>query len=141
MAVERLYRRPAAPAELLIRGARVLDPRTAIDGAHDVLVRNGEIAELGAPGSLEAPEGAELVEGAGRHLFPGFVDPHVHLRTPGEEHKETLESGTRAAAAGGFVAIVAMPTPRRRSTTPRCWAPCARRRAARPACRPASWRP
>jgi dihydroorotase len=109
MAVERLYRRPAAPAELLIRGARVLDPRTAIDGAHDVLVRNGEIAELGAPGSLEVPEGAELVEGAGRHLFPGFVDPHVHLRTPGEEHKETLESGTRAAAAGGFVAIVAMP--------------------------------
>ena len=74
-----------------------------------MLVRDGEIAELGAPGSLEAPEGAELVDGEGRHLFPGFVDPHVHLRTPGQEHKEDLDSGTRAAAAGGFVAVVAMP--------------------------------
>ena len=67
------------------------------------------IAELGAPGTLAAPAGAEILEGAGRHLFPGFVDPHVHLRTPGQEHKEDLDSGTRAAAAGGYVAVVAMP--------------------------------
>ncbi|MDQ3850338.1 MAG: dihydroorotase, partial [Actinomycetota bacterium] len=80
-----------------------------LDGCHDVLVRGGEIAELSAPGALAAPGGAEIVDGHGRHLFPGFVDPHVHLRTPGQEHKEDLESGTRAAAAGGFCAVVAMP--------------------------------
>ncbi len=97
------------PADLLVRGAHVLDPRTGIDAPHDVLVRGGEIAELGAPGSLEAPDGAELIDGEGRHLFPGFVDPHVHLRTPGQEHKEDLDTGTRAAAAGGYVAVVAMP--------------------------------
>jgi dihydroorotase len=101
---------PAAkPADLLVREAHVLDPRTGLDGPADVLVRAGAIAEIGAPGSLSAPPGAETVEGAGRHLFPAFVDPHVHLRTPGQEHKEDLETGTRAAAAGGFCLVVAMP--------------------------------
>ena len=104
-----LESRPTPPADLLVTGAHVLDPRTGVDGRHDVLVRGGEIAEIGAPGSLEAPQGAEVLDGEGRHLFPGFVDPHVHLRTPGQEHKEDLDSGTRAAAAGGFVAVVAMP--------------------------------
>jgi dihydroorotase len=99
----------ARPADLLIREAHVLDPRTALDGPADVLVRGGTIAEIGAAGSLDAPAGAEVVEGAGRHLFPAFVDPHVHLRTPGQEHKEDLETGTRAAAAGGFGLVVAMP--------------------------------
>ena len=94
---------------MLVRGARVLDPGEGLDGTQDVLVRGGEVAEIGAPGSLEAPEGVEVVDGEGRHLFPAFVDPHVHLRTPGHEHKEDLETGTRAAAAGGFCAIVAMP--------------------------------
>ena len=101
--------RDSAPADLLIRGAHVLDPRAGIDAPHDVLVRGGEIAELGAPGALEAPAGAEVLDGEGRHLFPGFVDPHVHFRTPGQEHKEDLDSGTRSAAAGGFVAVIAMP--------------------------------
>ena len=105
----RLFFRDTPPADLLVRGAHVLDPRTRIDAPHDVLVRGGEIAEIGAPGSLEAPAGSEVLDGAGRHLLPGFVDPHVHLRTPGQEHKEDLDSGTRAAAAGGFVAVVAMP--------------------------------
>jgi dihydroorotase len=104
-----LDHRPTPPADLLIRGAHVLDPRAGLDGAHDVLVRGGEIAALGAPGSLEAPPGTEVLDGEGRHLLPGFVDPHVHLRVPGQEHKEDLDSGTRAAAAGGFVAVVAMP--------------------------------
>jgi dihydroorotase len=101
---------PAAkPADILVRQAHVLDPRTGLDGPADVLVRDGAIAEIGASGSLSAPAGAETVEGAGRHLFPAFVDPHVHLRTPGQEHKEDLETGTRAAAAGGFCLVVAMP--------------------------------
>jgi dihydroorotase len=97
------------PADVLVTGAHVLDPRTGHDGPADVLVRAGEVAELGAPGSLSAPDGAETVDGAGLHLFPAFVDPHVHLRVPGQEHKEDIETGTRAAAAGGFCAIVAMP--------------------------------
>jgi dihydroorotase len=100
---------PRPPAELLLRGAHVLDPGAGIDGAHDVLVRDGEIAEIGAPASLQAPAGAQVVEAEGKHLFPGFVDPHVHLRSPGAEHKEDLETGTRAAAAGGYCAVVAMP--------------------------------
>jgi dihydroorotase len=100
--------RPTPPADLLIRGAHVLDPRARVDAPHDVLVRGGEIAEIGGPGSLPA-DGVEVIDGYGRHLFPGFVDPHVHLRTPGQEHKEDLDSGTRAAAAGGYVAVVAMP--------------------------------
>jgi dihydroorotase len=104
-----LVHREQPPADLLIRAAHVLDPRAGIDAPHDVLVRGGVIAELGAPGTLEAPGGAEVLEGEGRHLLPGFVDPHVHLRVPGQEHKEDLDSGTRAAAAGGFVAVVAMP--------------------------------
>jgi dihydroorotase len=103
-----LESRPTPPADLLIRGAHVLDPRSGIDAPHDVLIRGGEVAELGAPGSLP-DDGVEVIEGEGRHVFPGFVDPHVHLRTPGQEHKEDLDSGTRAAAAGGYVAVVAMP--------------------------------
>ncbi len=101
-----LDQRPTPPADLLIRGAHVLDPRAGLDERLDVLVRGGEIAEIGR--DLEASE-AEVVDGEGRHLFPGFVDPHVHLRVPGQEHKEDLGSGTRSAAAGGYVAVVAMP--------------------------------
>ena len=72
-------------------------------------MRDGEIAELGESGSLEAPQGAEVVDAGGLHAFPAFVDPHVHLRTPGREDEEDIASGTRAAAAGGFCAILAMP--------------------------------
>src|SRR5579875_3587467 len=104
-----LSRRAAPPAQLLIRGAHLLDPRTGLDGPHDLLVRDGRIAELGAPGSLPAPAGVEVLDGEGLHVFPGFVDGHVHLRTPGQEYKEDLDSGTAAAAAGGFCAVVAMP--------------------------------
>src|ERR1700722_7714497 len=100
---------PRPPAELLLRGASVLDPASGIDGPHDVLVRGGENAELAPPGSSSAAPGAETIEAEGKHLFAAFVDPHVHLRTPGQEHKEDLETGTRAAAAGGYCAVVAMP--------------------------------
>ena len=106
----RLVRAPARPADLLVRGAHVLDPRTGLDGPHDVLVRDGEIAEIGAAGSLTRDRRRrDRSTAPGRHLFPAFVDPHVHLRTPGQEHKEDLETGTRSAAAGGYCAIVAMP--------------------------------
>jgi dihydroorotase len=109
MSAPQLVHAPAPDAALLLREAHVLDPRSGLDEPRDVLVRDGEIAELGAPGTLDAADVTEVVEAAGRHLLPAFVDPHVHLRTPGQEHKEDLETGTRAAAAGGFCAVLAMP--------------------------------
>ena len=105
----RLFHRERPPAELLIRGVRVLDPRSGLDEPRDILIAGGRIAELGAPGSLSAPDGGEAYDAAGKHAFPGFVDPHVHLRTPGQEYKEDLDTGTAAAAAGGFCTVIAMP--------------------------------
>ena len=109
MSETRLFGREAQPADLLIRGAHVLDPRSGIDEPHDVLIRGGQIAELGAPDTLPADEGTTTIQATGKYAFPGFVDPHVHLRTPGQEYKEDLDTGTAAAAAGGFCAVVAMP--------------------------------
>jgi dihydroorotase len=101
--------RAAPPAELLVRGAHLLDPRTGLDGPGDLLVRGGCVAELAAPGTLEAPAEAEELDAAGLHAFPAFFDPHAHLRVPGREDEEDIESGTRAAAAGGFAGVLAMP--------------------------------
>jgi dihydroorotase len=96
-----------APKEnLVVRGARVLDSGEGIDATLDVRVDEGMIAELGT--GLRA-NGHRVVEGDGLVLAPAFVDPHVHLRTPGREDEETVVSGTRAAAAGGYCAILAMP--------------------------------
>jgi dihydroorotase len=108
-AKSQLFQRPGQPAELLISNAWVLDPRSGLDGAHDVLVREGVVAEIAAPHSIQPQAGTRTIDAAGRHLFPGFVDPHVHLRTPGQEYKETIATGSAAAAAGGFVQIIAMP--------------------------------
>ena len=85
-----------------------MDPRAGLDGPSDVLVRDGRDRRARATGS-SAPEGAEVVDAAGLHALPAFVDPHVHLRTPGREDEEDVDSGTRAAAAGGYCAILAMP--------------------------------
>jgi dihydroorotase len=104
---ECLDMRPGEDANLVLRRAAVLDPVTGIDGVHDVVIRDGRIAELAAPGD-GAAEGAETIEAEGLHAFPAFFDPHVHLRTPGQEHKEDVETGTRAAAAGGYCGILAM---------------------------------
>jgi dihydroorotase len=104
-----LVQAPQDPADVLLRDVHALDPRAGVDGRADVRVRAGVIAEISSPGTLAADPDAELVEGSGMHLFPAFVDPHVHLRTPGQEHKEDIASGTRAAAAGGYCAVLAMP--------------------------------
>jgi dihydroorotase len=106
---QRLFHRDEPAADLLIRGAHLLDPRTGLDGGHDILIRGGVIAELGDAGTLTAPSGAETIDAHGHHAFPAFVDPHVHLRTPGQEYKENLQTGTAAAAAGGFCAVIAQP--------------------------------
>src|SRR3954463_14588032 len=100
-----LDHRETPPADVLIKGAHVLDPRSGLDARLDVRVRAGVVAEIGAGLTHDG----EVIDGEGKHVFPGFVDPHVHLRVPGQEHKEDIETGTRSAAAGGFVAIVAMP--------------------------------
>jgi dihydroorotase len=96
------------PATVILRGAHLLDPRTGLDGPGDLLVRNGTIAQVAEAGSIAVPD-CEVVEAAGLHAFPAFVDPHVHLRTPGREDEEDIDSGTRAAAAGGYCRILAMP--------------------------------
>jgi dihydroorotase len=112
MAAQPLLHGPYRPADLLLREVHVLDPRAGIDACHDVRVRAGAIAELGAPGALSPEEGEEALENGSerrRVLVPAFFDPHVHLRTPGQEHKEDLDTGTRAAASGGYGAVLAMP--------------------------------
>lgn len=94
----------ANPPGLVVRGAHVLDPLSGLDGVMDVRLCEGRIAEVG--GNLSGPR--EL-EADGLHLFPGFVDVHAHWRTPGREDEETIETGSAAAAAGGFTSVVMMP--------------------------------
>jgi dihydroorotase len=91
---------------LLIKGGRVVDPANSIDAVQDVLVKDGRIERVG-PG-LPAPEGVTVLDAAGKVVCPGFIDIHVHLREPGLEYKETVATGTRAAAAGGFTAVCCM---------------------------------
>ena len=92
--------------DLVVRSARVIDPALGIDELLDVRVDGGVISQIGL--NVDA-NGHRVVEGRGLVLAPAFVDPHVHLRTPGREDEETIASGTAAAAAGGYCAILAMP--------------------------------
>jgi dihydroorotase len=91
---------------LLVRGGRVVDPANGLDAVQDVLVVDGAVARLGR--GLAAPEGATVIDAAGKVVCPGFIDIHVHLREPGFEYKETVATGTRAAAAGGFTTVCCM---------------------------------
>jgi dihydroorotase len=101
-----LFGRDGAGDDLLVRRARVLDPVGCVDAVLDVRVDGGTITMLGE--RLDA-NGHRVLDGEGLVLAPAFVDPHVHLRTPGREDEEDLASGTKAAAAGGYCAILAMP--------------------------------
>ena len=96
--------------ELLLRNGRVLDPASGTDAVSDVLLRDGLIASIAPAGSLSA---AESLDCDGLVVAPGLIDVHVHLREPGQTHKETIRTGTEAAAAGGVTTVVAMP-----NTTP-----------------------
>jgi dihydroorotase len=107
MSEPRLQMRAGERASLVLRGATVLDPVAGVDATHDIVVRDGLIAELVAPGEANA-DGIEEIEAGALHAFPAFFDPHVHLRTPGQEHKEDIETGARSAAAGGYCGILAM---------------------------------
>jgi dihydroorotase len=92
--------------KLLLKNARVVDPAAGLDGESDVLVEDGRIARVAA---RIGPAGADVLDLAGLCVCPGFIDMHVHLREPGQEWKETIATGTRAAAAGGFTGVACMP--------------------------------
>src|SRR5712675_217821 len=94
---------------LLIKNGRVIDPASKTDAALDVLLNGEKIQEVGAAGKISAPQGAEVFDASGLIVAPGFIDIHVHLREPGQESSETIETGTRAAARGGFTAVCCMP--------------------------------
>lgn len=96
---------------LLIRAGRVIDPATGRDETADVLVAGALVQRIGS--NLDAPKDARVIEAEGCLVTPGLIDPHVHLREPGQEHKESIESGSRAAVAGGFTTVCCMP-----NTTP-----------------------
>src|SRR5262245_57711043 len=97
-----------AMAKRLLKGGRVVDPANGRDGAFDVLIESGRIAAVAA--GLEADSTTVVVNlPAGLVICPGLVDMHVHLREPGQEHKETVATGTAAAVAGGFTAVACMP--------------------------------
>lgn len=91
----------------LIKGAHVVDPQVGLDDVRDVLVDEKLIVEVGT--SIEAGEGVEVIDATGKYLVPGLVDMHVHFRDPGFEYKETIASGSRAAAHGGFTDVATMP--------------------------------
>ncbi len=93
-------------SEITIRGGRVLDPANGLDGVADVVLRDGVVAEVAKPGGKAT---GETIDASGLVVCPGFVDIHAHLREPGFEHKETIETGTLAAARGGFTTVCAMP--------------------------------
>jgi dihydroorotase len=102
----RVWSKGGAGADLVVRGARVVDPRAKLDRVCDVFVRRGKIVAVGE--SVAVPEKTRVVDGAKRLLLPGFIDLHVHLRTPGNEDEEDLATGSAAAAAGGYVAAFSM---------------------------------
>ena len=98
---------------LVIRGGHVVDPSAGIDAPKDILIRDGRVAEIASPGKLKSANGAQALDATGLTVAPGLIDIHVHLREPGQGYKETIATGTAAAAAGGFTAVAAMP-----NTTP-----------------------
>ncbi len=94
---------------LVIRGGHLIDPAAGVDALKDVLLKDGRVAEIAAPGKLKLANDADSLDATGLVLAPGLVDIHVHLREPGQGYKETIATGTAAAAAGGFTAVAAMP--------------------------------
>ena len=96
-------------SDLLILNGRVIDPATGVDGLRDVLLRRGRVAAVEMPGELRWTNAMETLDALGMVVAPGLIDVHVHLREPGQTYKESIATGTAAAAAGGFTSVVAMP--------------------------------
>lgn len=93
-------------SSLLIHGGRIVDPSQGLDGSFDLLIEDGAVAKI--DGRIQKPQGAETIDASGLVVTPGLIDIHVHLREPGQEYKETVRTGTMAAAAGGFTAVACM---------------------------------
>ncbi len=96
-------------SDLVVTGGHIVDPATGVDQPRDILVRNGLIFAVDKPGAFAPAGETQAVDATGLIVTPGLIDIHVHLREPGQTYKETIASGTRAAAAGGFTSVVAMP--------------------------------
>jgi dihydroorotase len=94
---------------LVIRGGHLIDPAAGVDALKDILLKDGRVVEIAGPGKLKQTNGAEVLDATGLTVAPGLIDMHVHLREPGQGYKETITTGTAAAAAGGFTAVAAMP--------------------------------
>ena len=94
---------------LLIKNGRVVDPASGTDAARDILIEGEKIKSLSTPGNISPTSGTEVLDASGLVVAPGFIDLHAHLREPGQESSETIETGTRAAARGGFTAVCCMP--------------------------------
>jgi dihydroorotase len=94
---------------LLIKNGRVMDPATSTDAPRDILIEGDKIVEVAQPGKIGLDQHAEVFDATGLIVAPGFIDLHAHLREPGQESSETIETGTRAAARGGFTAVCCMP--------------------------------
>ena len=93
----------------LLKNGRMIDPRNGIDGPADILVTDGRIAKIITGKKPGLPDDCQIFDLKGLWALPGLIDMHVHLREPGAEYKETIETGSRAAAAGGFTAVACMP--------------------------------
>ena len=98
-------------SDILILNGLLVDPASGVDGERDLLLRNGRVAAVEVPGGLKGVRetGSQIIDAAGMVVAPGLVDVHVHLREPGQTYKESIATGTAAAAAGGFTTVVAMP--------------------------------
>src|SRR5438270_1858509 len=96
-------------SDVLILNGRLVDPSSGVDAERDILLRNGLVAAVERPGGFPGVDANETIDAAGMIVAPGLVDVHVHLREPGQTYKESIATGTAAAAAGGFTAVVAMP--------------------------------
>src|ERR1019366_2600112 len=97
------------PKSLLITGGRVLDPANGFDAAADLLILDGKIAATGPAAAAQGPPGTARLAAEGMVVCPGLIDLHAHLREPGQSAKETIATGTAAAARGGFTSVVCMP--------------------------------
>lgn len=93
---------------ILIRGGKVIDPSSKMNRDADLLIEDGRIASIDDPGKIPLKPGTKLIEAKGAWVIPGLIDIHVHFREPGLEYKETIETGSRAAAAGGFTSVACM---------------------------------